>query len=125
MNNVVITSAVRTAVGAYLGSLKTVPPEDLAKPVLEEVLKRSGITPEAVDHVILGDVLSHVPNIARVASLKAGYDIETPAFTVDRQCSSALQAVINGVQAIKSGDDKVVVAGGVESNVKGSILYAG
>lgn len=115
MCNVVITSAVRTAVGAYLGSLKTVPPEDLAKPVLEEVLKKSGITPEVVDHVILGDVLSHVPNIARVAALKAGYRMETPAFTVDRQCSSALQAVVNGVQAIKAGDDKVVVAGGVEN----------
>lgn len=115
MSNVVITSAVRTAVGGYLGSLKTVPAEDLAKPVLEEVLIRSGITPDSVDHVILGDVLSHVPNIARVASLKAGYNIETPAYTVDRQCSSALQAVISGVQAIKAGDEKIVVAGGVEN----------
>lgn len=115
MGNVVITSAVRTAVGAYLGSLKTVPPEDLVKPVLEDVLKRSGITPDEVDHVILGDVLSHMPNIARVASLKAGYNVETPAFTVDRQCSSSLQAVVSAVQSLKAGDDKVVVAGGVES----------
>lgn len=114
-SNVVITSAVRTAVGAYLGSLKTVPPEDLVKPILEEVLKRSKIPPEEVDHVILGDVLSHVPNIARVAALKAGYKIETPAFTVDRQCSSSLQAVVSATQAIKAGDSKVVVAGGTES----------
>ena len=115
MRNVVITSAVRTAVGGYLGSLKTVAPEDLVKLVLEEVLKRGNIMASQVDHVILGDVLSHVPNIARVASLKAGYNIEIPAYTVDRQCASSLQAVVSGAQSIKAGDDNIVVAGGVES----------
>ena len=115
MKNIVITAAVRTPVGGYLGSLKTVPPEDLAKSVLSEVLVRSGITVDDVDQVILGDVLSHVPNIARVASLMAGYNIETPAFTVDRQCSSSLQAVVSAVQGILAGDGDVMVAGGTES----------
>lgn len=115
MNDVVITSAVRTPVGAYLGGLKTVPVEDLAVPVLKEVLKRSGISATDVDHVILGDVLSHEPNIARIASLMAGYPITTPAYTVDRQCGSSLQAAINAIQSILTGESRIVVAGGVES----------
>lgn len=115
MRNCVITGAVRTPVGAYLGSLKTVPPEELAVPVLKEVLRRSDISPEVVDQVILGDVLSHEPNIARIAALMAGYKIETPAFSVNRVCSSSLQAVINAVQSIKAGDEDVIVAGGTES----------
>lgn len=115
MKNCVITAAVRTAVGGYLGSLKTVPPEELAKPILEEVLKRSAITRDQVDQVILGDVLSHMPNIARIASLLADYNIETPAFSVDRQCGSALQALVSATQAIYSEDAEVVVAGGTES----------
>jgi len=115
MKKVVITSAVRTPVGGYLGSFKTVPPEELAAPILREVLLRSGITAEDVDQVIMGDVLSHEPNIARIASLLAGYKIETPAFTVDRQCSSALQAVVSGVQSIMTDDGDVIVCGGTES----------
>lgn len=115
MSCAVITGAVRTAVGAYLGSLKTVPPEELAVPVLKEVLVRSGITPNEVEQVIMGDVLSAEPNLARTASLMAGYKIETPAYKVDRQCGSALQAVINAVQAIRAGDERVIVAGGTET----------
>ena len=115
MKSCVITSAVRTPVGAYLGSLKTVPPEELACLVLREVLRRSGIVTAAVDQVILGDVLSHEPNIARIASLLAGYPIETPAFSVDRQCGSSLQAALNASQSILLGDERVIVAGGTES----------
>ncbi|MCL2568255.1 MAG: thiolase family protein [Oscillospiraceae bacterium] len=115
MKNIVITGAVRTPVGGYLGGLKTVAPEYLASPVLAEVLQRSGITTADVDQVILGDVLSHVPNIARISALLAGYEIETPAFTVDRQCGSSLQAVVSAVQAIGNEDAEVIVAGGTES----------
>lgn len=120
----VVTGAVRTPVGSYLGSLKTIPPDELAAPVLIEVLKRSNITEDAVDQIILGDVLSHEPNIARIASLLAGYRIETPAFTVDRQCGSSLQAVINAVQGIKSGDEEVIVAGGTENMSRGPYYMA-
>lgn len=111
----VITSAVRTAVGGYLGSLKTVPAEELGKLVLEEVIKRSGIEADKIDQVIMGDVLSHVPNLARVSALLAGYGVEVPAYTVDRQCGSSLQAVINAAQAIYTKDADVVVAGGSEN----------
>lgn len=115
MENCVITSAVRTPVGGYLGSLKTVPPEELGRIVLIETLKRSGIKAGQVEQVIMGDVLSHMPNIARLSALLAGYDIEIPAYTVDRQCGSSLQAVINASQTIYSGDAQIVVAGGTES----------
>lgn len=115
MKTCVITSAVRTAVGGYLGSLKTVPPEDLARSVLEATVERSGINPEIIDQVIMGDILSHVPNLARVSALLAGYSIDVPAFTVDRQCGSSLQAVISAAQAISSDDADVVVAGGSEN----------
>lgn len=119
MKTVVITSAVRTPVGAYLGSLKTLPPEELGRLILEEVVKRSGINSDIIEHVIMGDVLSHMPNIARISALLAGYPIEIPAYSVDRQCGSSLQAVINGYQLIVSEDADVVVAGGTESMSRG------
>lgn len=115
MKKCVITSAVRTPVGGYLGSLKTVPPEELAAPVLQEVLKRSAISTQQVDRVIMGNVLSNEPNTARLASLLAGYEIETPAYTVDLQCGSSLLAVMNAVYAINADDAAIVVAGGTEN----------
>jgi len=115
MKECVITGAVRTPVGAYMGSLKTVPPEELAVPVLQDLIKQSCIPAKQVDQVILGDVLSREPNIARISSLLAGFTVETPAFTVNRQCGSSLQAVINAVQGIRSGDEDLTIAGGTES----------
>lgn len=119
MKECVITSAVRTPVGGYMGSLKSIPPEELAVPILQEALKRSGLEAEHVDQVILGDVLSKEPNIARISALLAGFPIETPAYTVDRQCGSSLQAVISAAQAIKAGDERVIIAGGTESMSRG------
>lgn len=115
MKRCVITSAVRTAVGGYLGSLKTVAAEDLGKIVLEKLVERSNVSHDCIEQIIMGDVLSHVPNLARVSSLLAGFNVEIPAFTVDRQCGSSLQAVINATQAILSEDADVVVAGGAEN----------
>lgn len=115
MKTSVITGAVRTAVGGHLGSLKTVPPEELAKEVLKEVVNRSAISPEDVEQVIMGDVLSHMPNIARISALLAGFGEAIPAFSVDRQCGSSLQAVASATHAIAAEDAEVVVAGGTES----------
>jgi acetyl-CoA C-acetyltransferase len=115
MSSCVITSAVRTAVGAYLGSLKTVPDHDLLYPVLEEAIKRSGIQKSDVKQIVMGSVVSATPNVARVAGLLAGFDIETPAYSVDRQCGSGLQAVVNAVQEIKAGDADIILAGGAEN----------
>ncbi|MBV1758779.1 MAG: thiolase family protein [Dethiosulfatibacter sp.] len=114
MKKCVITSAVRTAVGGYLGSLKTVEAQDLAAVVIQEVSKRSKINLEDVQQVIFGDVYGYTPNIARCASLVAGVPIEVPAFTVDRQCASSLQAVVSAAQEINSENAEVVIAGGVE-----------
>lgn len=115
MNSCVITSAVRTPVGSYLGSLKTVEAQDLAAHVLKEAAKRSGITGEQVDQVIMGEVYGYTPNVARCASLVAGIPEEVPAYTVDRQCASSLQAIMNAVYEISYGDADIVLAGGVEA----------
>ena len=117
MEEVVIVSAVRTAVGKLGGTLKDVLPEDLAKTVIEEAIRRAEIRKDQVDEVILGHAKQSAdnPNIARLASLKAGLPIETPAYTVHRQCASGLQAVLNGAHQIALGLSEIVVAGGVES----------
>ena len=114
MSNCVITAAARTAVGAYLGSLKSVEEQDLGAAALAEVMKRSKISANQVDQVIMGDVFGYTPNVARCAALIAGIPIETPAFTVDRQCASSLQAVMSAVQDILTGNSEIVLAGGVE-----------
>jgi len=115
MKTVAITSAVRTAVGSYLKSLKDIPPQDLIAQILPELIRRSGIDSFDVEHIIIGNVLAPTPNIARVAGLLAEIDEKVPAFTVNRLCASSLQAVINAYQSIVSGESKVVLAGGVES----------
>lgn len=115
MEQCVITGAVRTAVGAYLGGLKTVPAYQLGSLVLNEAIVRGGIGQGDVEQVIMGDVLSKTPNLARVSALIAGLDQSIPAFSVDRQCGSSLQAVVSAVQAIQSGDAEIILAGGAES----------
>jgi len=117
MRDVVIVSAVRTALGKVGGSLKDVPPEDLARVVMLAAVERAGIEPASVDEVIIGQTKqsADAANLARVAALKAGFPVEVPAYTVMRQCGSGLQAVHNAVQAIRAGEAEIVVAGGVES----------
>ncbi|PID21102.1 acetyl-CoA C-acyltransferase [Sporosarcina sp. P3] len=118
MREAVIVEWVRTPVGKRNGVLSTVRAEDLAAKPLAEVVKRAGIDAELVEDVIFGCV-SQVGeqsfDIARVAALQAGYPVEVPGTTVDRQCGSSQQAVHFAAQAIISGDMDVVVAGGVES----------
>lgn len=117
MPEAVIVSAARTPVGRYGGSLKNVPASDLAALVVGEAVKRAGIDPGLVEEVIMGHVLvnGEAPNVARLAALKAGLPMETPAYTLDRQCGSGLQAIINAAALIKLGECDVVLAGGVES----------
>jgi acetyl-CoA C-acetyltransferase len=115
MKTCVITSAVRTAVGGYLGSLKTIEAQDLASIVIKEAIVRSKIDKKDVEQVVLGDVYGSTPNVARCAALLSGIPEEVPAYTVDRQCASSMQAVMNAVQEIRSEDADVVVAGGVET----------
>jgi acetyl-CoA C-acetyltransferase len=127
MKEVVIVSAVRTAVGRLGGGLKDVEPEDLAKMVIKEALARAQVEPEAVDEVVFGQTKqsADAANLARVASLKAGLPIEVPAYTVMRQCGSGMQAVHNAAQCIMIGQADIILAGGVENMSKAPYYLRG
>lgn len=113
----VIVSAVRTAIGKYGGTLKNVSSGHLATIVIKEAMKRAGITPEQVDEVILGEVRQQTDesNVARVAALRAGIPVTSPAFTINRLCASGMQAIGSAVQQIAFGQAEIVVAGGTEN----------
>lgn len=118
MNEVFIVEAVRTPVGKRNGALKDVHPVNLAAVALREVVRRANLDPANVEDVIMGcvsQVGEQTYNIARNAMLAAGYPIEVPATTVDRQCGSGQQAMHFAAALIGSGACDVVVAGGVES----------
>lgn len=117
MTDIVIVSAVRTAVGRFGGSLKGVNSGALGAIVIEESLKRAQLSPNLVDEVILGEVrqTTESSNVARVASLRAGVPDTATAFTVNRLCASGMQAMVSGVQQILSKQADVVVAGGTEN----------
>lgn len=115
MKQCVITSAARTAVGAYLGSLKDEEAQDLGAAVIREAARRSNIGLDQIDQVILGDVYGYTPNVARCAALVAGVPEEIPAYTVDRQCASSLQAVMSATYEIQAEEAEVVIAGGTET----------
>ena len=115
--DVVIVSGVRTPIGKFGGSLASVRAFKLGAIVMNEALKRAGVEGAMLDDVIFGDCVQcpDEANTARTAALEAGIPIEVPAVTIQRQCSSAMQAVIFGSQQIKCGDSDIVLAGGVES----------
>lgn len=118
MREVVIVEGVRTPVGRRNGVLRDFRPDELAGEVLRKLVEKAGIDPAIVEDVILGCVTQageQAGDIARVAALIAGYPIEVPGTTIDRQCGSSQQAVHFASQAILSGDMDVVVAGGVEN----------
>jgi acetyl-CoA acyltransferase len=118
MREVVIVEGVRTPVGRRNGVLKDIRPDDLSALTLKELVNRAGIDPGLVEDVIWGCVTQageQAGDIARVAALIAGFPIEVPGTTIDRQCGSSQQAVHFAAQAILAGDMDVVIAGGVES----------
>jgi acetyl-CoA C-acetyltransferase len=119
---IVVTSAVRTAIGTFGGSLKDVPPTQLGALVTREALARSRVEGQAVGHVVFGHVINTEPRdmyLARVAALEGGCAIETPALTVNRLCGSGLQAVVSAAQGLLLGEYDVAVAGGAESMSRG------
>lgn len=117
MRNIVVVSAVRTAVGSIGGTLKNVQPENLLATALEAAIEKSGIAKEAIDEVICGQAKQSTdqPNIARLCSLMVKIPEATPAYTVHRQCGSGMQAILSGMQQIQCGYSDVVLVGGVES----------
>ena len=114
---VYILGGARTAIGDFGGSLKDFMGHQLAVFPMEEALRRSQVRKEMVQEVILGHCIQRPdePNTARTAALKMGIPPHVPAFTVQRQCSSAMQAIVSGAQMIQLGEADVVLAGGVEA----------
>ena len=117
MQDVVIVAATRTAIGAFQGSLANIPAHELGAIVIRELLQRSGVKPEQVDEVILGQVLTagSGQNPARQAAIAAGLPHAVPALTLNKVCGSGLKALHLAAQAIRCGDAEVIVAGGQES----------
>jgi acetyl-CoA C-acetyltransferase len=127
MKNAVIVGACRTAIGKFLGSLKGQPATALGALVVKETLRRSGVRPEDVEEVIMGNVVSAGlgQNPARQAALKGGLPVTVPALTINKVCGSGLKAVALAAQAVKAGDHEVIVAGGMESMSNAPYLLLG
>src|SRR5215831_11269817 len=116
-DDIVIVSAVRTPVGAFNGTLGTLPAHDLGKVAIAVALERAGTEPASVSEVIMGQILTagQGQNPARQASVAAGIPVEVPAWGVNQLCGSGLRAVALGYHAILNGDSEIVMAGGQES----------
>ena len=118
MRDVVVVSAVRTAIGTFGGSLKDVPPTELGTTVVREALSRAQVNGVDVGHVVFGHVVNTEPKdmyLSRVAAIQAGCGQETPAFNVNRLCGSGLQAIVSAAQAIQLGDCDIAIGGGAEN----------
>ncbi|GMB09720.1 thiolase family protein [Thermolongibacillus altinsuensis] len=128
MREVVIVEAVRTPVGKRNGVFRDVHPVHLAAAVLDEVVKRAGLSKELVEDIVMGCVTPIAEqgyNIGRLAALEAGFPVEVPAVQINRMCGSGQQALHFAAQEIKSGDMDVTIAAGVESMTKVPILSDG
>ena len=115
--DVVIVAAGRTAVGTFGGGLSQIPGSSLGAKVIVGLLERSGVKPEQIDEVIMGQILTGGAgqNPARQAAIEAGLPVSVPALTINKVCGSGLKSVHLGMQAIRCGDANIVVAGGQES----------
>jgi acetyl-CoA C-acetyltransferase len=115
---VVVLSGARTAIGGFGGSLKDIPPSDLAARCVREAVSRANVEPAEIGHVVFGNIIhtdSHDHYLSRVAAIKGGLPHEVPALTLNRLCGSGLQAIITASQAIMLGDANAAVAGGAEN----------
>ena len=115
---VVVVSAVRTAIGTFGGSLKDTPPTELAALVVREALARASTEGKDVGHVVFGHVVNTEPKdmyLSRVAAINGGCAQTTPAYNVNRLCGSGLQAIVNASQSILLGDCDVAIGGGAEN----------
>jgi len=115
---VVVLSGVRTAIGDYGGSLKDIPPCDLAAAVVKESVSRAGVSASDIGHAVFGNVIHTEARdmyLSRVAALNGGLSHDTPSVTLNRLCGSGLQAIVSATQLIQLGDCTAAVAGGAES----------
>lgn len=122
---VMVLSAVRSAIGAFGGSLSTMEPAELAGTVMKEAVSRSGVDPQQINYVTVGNCIpteSRYAYVARVAAIQAGLPMESVAMAVNRLCSSGLQGIVTTSQAIMLGDCDFGVGGGVEVMSRGAYL---
>ncbi|MCB4365550.1 acetyl-CoA C-acyltransferase family protein [Hydrogenophaga taeniospiralis] len=120
-----VVATARTAIGTFGGALKDVPNTQLATTVVKAALERSGVAPDAIGHVVIGNVIPTDPKdayLSRIAAIDAGIPIETPAFNVNRLCGSGLQAIVSAAQAIAQGDCEIAIGGGSESMSRGPYI---
>ncbi|MGD8964688.1 MAG: acetyl-CoA C-acyltransferase family protein [Gammaproteobacteria bacterium] len=125
---IVVLSAVRTAIGTYGGSLAGTPPTELAATCVKAAVERAGIEPADVGHAAFGNVIHTEPKdmyLSRVAAVRGGLPVETPAVTVNRLCGSGLQAVVSAAQLLLLGDAECAVAGGAECMSRGQYWVPG
>lgn len=115
--NVVIVDGIRTPIGNFCGGLSTVSAKDLAKITMEHIIDKNKLDKEAVDEIIVGNVAqpTDAPNLGRVAALELGFPHTVSAYVVNRNCASGMQAVVNSVQSILTGDTSVNLAVGAEN----------
>ena len=127
LDEVVITSALRTPIGTYKGSLKDVSADKLGALVIKEVIHKSNLKPDQIDEVIMGHVLTSGlgQNPARQASIHAGIPVSKPAHIINQVCGSGLRSIVSGFQSIKLEENKIIVSGGQEnmSRAPHSLFY--
>ena len=120
--DIFVVGTARTAIGTFGGSLKDVPNTQLATTAVKAALTRSGVAPDAVGHVVMGNVIptdTRDAYLSRVAAVESGIPFETPAFNVNRLCGSGLQAIVSAAQAIALGDCDIAIGAGSESMSRG------
>ena len=125
MRDVVVLSAVRSAIGGFGGSLSSLEPSELGGMVMKEAIARSGADPALMNYVVVGNCVpteSRSPYVSRVASIQAGLPMSSVALTINRLCGSALQAVVSSSQNILLGDSDYGIGGGVEVMSRGGYL---
>ncbi len=127
MKKIYIVAARRTAIGKFQGSLSGFGPAEIGTKVISQIIKDTGIAPEKIDSVIVGNILSagHMQGIARQCSVKAGIPVEVPAYSLNMVCGSGMKAVMNGCADIISGAASVVIAGGTESMSNAAFVMPG
>ena len=127
LDDVVITSALRTPIGTYKGSLKDVSADKLGALTIKEVIHKSNLKPDQIDEVIMGHVLTSGlgQNPARQASIHAGIPVSKPAHIINQVCGSGLRSIVSGFQSIKLEENKIIVSGGQEnmSRAPHSLFY--
>ena len=117
LDDVVITSALRTPIGTYKGSLKDLSADKLGALVIKEAIHKSNLNSDQIDEVIMGHVLTSGlgQNPARQASIHAGIPVSKPAYIINQVCGSGLRSVVSGFQSIKLEENKIIISGGQES----------